>query len=183
VPRLHFVKKARKAIPSAGIKPGDSYYWWKFKTGGRGGVKRVSKTRPRRSQLTQSEFYAAMYDAEDDLAGVVGRFEAGEADFNELAQALEDAASAVREAGENCQEKFNNLPEGFQNAETGERLQARADRCESIADELEEAAQDVRDLDQEGVDEPGVGDDDKDKLAQAREEAAQKAQEISWDYD
>ena len=61
MPRLHFVKHARKAIPSIKVEKGDSYYWWKFPYRPR----TVSKTRPRRSQLTQSEFYAAMWDHED----------------------------------------------------------------------------------------------------------------------
>ncbi len=50
--RAHFVKKARKDNPAAGIKAGDSYYWWKFRRGG----KHYSKTAPRPSQLTQSEY-------------------------------------------------------------------------------------------------------------------------------
>jgi hypothetical protein len=55
--RAHFVKKARKAIPGTDIKKGDSYYWWKFRFGG----KRTSKTAPKASQLTQSEFWVVGY--------------------------------------------------------------------------------------------------------------------------
>lgn len=29
--RLHFVKSARKDNPSAEVKKGESYYWWKFR--------------------------------------------------------------------------------------------------------------------------------------------------------
>jgi hypothetical protein len=60
MPRVNFVKKARKAIPSSGIKVGDSYYWWKFRYGG----KFVSKERPRQSQLTQSKL-SGVYAAEE----------------------------------------------------------------------------------------------------------------------
>ena len=42
MPRVNYVKKARKAIPGADIKVGDAYYWWKFRYGG----KHVSKIRP-----------------------------------------------------------------------------------------------------------------------------------------
>ena len=34
MPRVHFVKKARKDYPSTGIQKGDSYYWWQFRYGG-----------------------------------------------------------------------------------------------------------------------------------------------------
>ena len=52
MPRVTFVKSARKDNPVA--KKGESYYWWKFRYGG----KRYSKTRPRPSQLTQSPYYS-----------------------------------------------------------------------------------------------------------------------------
>ena len=62
MPRVKHVQSARKAIPSAGIEVGDSYYWWKFRYGG----KRVSKTYPKRSQLTQS-LWSSVYAAQEEL--------------------------------------------------------------------------------------------------------------------
>jgi len=55
--RATFVKSARKDYPDHGIKKGESYWHWAFMQGGRGGAKRYSKTEPRPSQLTQSEFW------------------------------------------------------------------------------------------------------------------------------
>lgn len=45
-------KKARKNYKYAGIKKGDTYFWWKF----RNSPIRRSKTYPKRQQLTQSNF-------------------------------------------------------------------------------------------------------------------------------
>jgi hypothetical protein len=65
MPKVIFVKKAQKDIPGTNIKKGDSYYWWKFRFGG----KRTSKTYPKRSQLTQSDFLQRIYEIEDQLSG------------------------------------------------------------------------------------------------------------------
>ena len=43
MPRVNYVKKARKNNPA--VKRGESYFWWKFRYGG----KQYSKTRPRQS--------------------------------------------------------------------------------------------------------------------------------------
>ena len=173
--RLHFVKKARKADKAAGIKKGDSYYWWKFMVGGRGGVKRKSKVKPRRSSLTQSEFLAAMYDAEDDLAVVLAAFES-DGDFEELATACESASEMVRQTGEDCQSKYDNMPDGLQQGDTGQLLEQRVQQADEIADELENAATNIRDA---------MPDTDasKEEQEQARTNAAGEAESISWDYE
>jgi uncharacterized protein YukE len=122
---LHFVKKARKTIRGTGIRRGDSYYWWKFAYG----EKQVSKTKPRRSQLTRSEYYSTIFDIEDALADL--KPEAGmEA---EVQQAIEE----LRQLGEDCQGKHDNMPDSLQEGETGQLLQERADSCEQAAEELE----------------------------------------------
>lgn len=77
----HFVKKARKTIRGTGIKKGDSYWWWKF----RHGEKHVSKTQPRQSQLTGSEFLGTVFSIEESLADV------DVADREAVASAIEDA--------------------------------------------------------------------------------------------
>jgi len=51
MPRVHFVKHARKDNDL--VKKGESYYWWKFRFTG----KCMSKTPPRKSQLTESEYW------------------------------------------------------------------------------------------------------------------------------
>lgn len=123
--RATFVKAAAKDYPAQGIKKGESYWWWKFRYGSR----QISKTEPRRSQLTQSEFYGQVYDIEDEIGAL-------SADDG-LQSAVEDIASRLREIGEQCTEKRDNMPEGLQDSETGTLLEERASAMESAADELE----------------------------------------------
>lgn len=125
--RVNFVKSARKDNPDYDIKKGDSYYWWKFRFGG----KRVSKTKPRRSQLTQSEFLSQVYDLEDEIG------EAGPADLDELRSLVEDWVNRIRDIGSECEEKLNNMPDSLQQGPTGEQLQSRIDGMEEWASELE----------------------------------------------
>ena len=166
MPKLNFVKKARKTIRGTGIKKGDSYYWWKFRFGG----KRVSKTRPRRSQLTESDFYASMWDWEDSLE-VKGPFTAD--DCESLAGDLESIADEVESLGQDQDEKLNNMPDALQESDMGELLRSRSEGCERIADELRTAADTIRDL-------PDDEDDDAKNYADDAQEAIGQ---ISWDCD
>ena len=134
-----FVKKAQK--PNAVVTQDDidranagevgaaSYYWWSVKSA-YSSYKRFSKTQPKASDLTQSEYWSAIYGIQEDVDG------ADEA-FDDLESFREDVAQRVRELGEECREKFDNLPEGFQQGSTGELLEQRADSCEGAADEIE----------------------------------------------
>ncbi len=137
MPRVHHVKSARKPQKAHGIKKGDSYYWWKFKLGG----KCVSKTPPRRSQLTRSEFYATLWDIED------GMVVAPEDELEDVASALESAAEEVRQLGEDCGGKADSLDSAFPNGcPSLELLRERQEACDQLADNLDSAAQEVRDL-------------------------------------
>ena len=135
------VEKARKDYPEHGIKKGEPYWWWKFRFGG----KHFSKTPPRRSQLTQSAFYATLWDIEDDVAELAPD-EGLEARIAEVAQAL-------RDLGEECQSSFDNMPEGLQEGDTGQMLQERIDACEAAADELESIDCDISNKDEDQTDE------------------------------
>ena len=67
MPQVHFVKKARKTNKTLGIKKGDSYYWWKFRYGG----KHVSTKHPRPSQLTQSDFLGTALGLQESIDDVL----------------------------------------------------------------------------------------------------------------
>lgn len=123
--RATFVKKARKNVVGTDIKAGDSYYWWKFRFGG----KRYSKTPPRRSQLTQSAFYSTLYDIEDYITEL-------KADDG-LEDAVSDIAQQLRDLAEECQSSRENMPESLQESDTGNMLQERSEALEAAADELE----------------------------------------------
>lgn len=147
MPKVHFVKSARKANPRYGIEVGDSYYHWAFMVGGRGGPKICSKTRPTRSQLTQSEFKSALYGIfDDDLASIEKAINdtANTPDWASIPDDLEAVAERLRELGQEQRDKFENMPEGLQQGDSGQMLEQRADGCESAADEIDSAASDLR---------------------------------------
>ena len=133
MPRVHFVKSARKDNPV--VKKGESYYWWSTRiTVGKRYVsqKHRSKTEPKPSQLTSSDFLSQMYGFEEQI----GEFSATSAD--DLRSEVESIAEEIRTLGEEQQEKLDNMPEGLQEGPTGQMLQERLDGCEAMADELEQ---------------------------------------------
>lgn len=140
--RVTHVKAARKTIPETtcgikgGVSVGQSYYWWKFKRGGM----RYSMTPPKRSQLTQSAFYSAVYSLEDD---VIGNATADDG----LESTRDDIVSALEEIRDQCQESLDNMPEGLQQGSTGELLQERIDAMDSAISEFEGMSFDVSDKD------------------------------------
>jgi hypothetical protein len=133
--RTHFVKKARKDYPEAGIKKGESYYWWKFRYGG----KHMSKEAPKASQLTQSEFLSSLYDIQERLAEITGD------DITNLQGDVQSISEELNQMAEECREKHDNMPEGLQEGEVGQMLEERADACENAASELDGIDFDIND--------------------------------------
>lgn len=129
MPRVHFVKKARKDNRVA--KKGESYYWWSPMTNGRGGGKRYSKEKPKPSQVTQSEFWSAVYSLQEDME------EAKPSTIEELQDMLEGWKSEVSEIRDRCQEKYDNLPEGLQAGQSGETQQGRIDAMDDWEQQLD----------------------------------------------
>ena len=127
MPRVTFVKSARKANPVAEV--GQSYYWWKFRFGG----KRYSRVPPKPSQLTQSEYLSS-------IRGLIERCEHAQgrtvmvSDFEDM---RDEIVSDVTELRDTCQDSLDNMPEGLQQAPTGELLQERIDALDSAESELE----------------------------------------------
>jgi len=120
-----FVKKARKDYPEEGIKKGESYYWWKF----RFGSKNYSKTQPRPSQLTQSDFLSQIYGIDERIADMTI-----EDDFE---SEIEDIKSELETLQSECEERRDNMPEQLQDSETGELLQGRYDSVDEMISELD----------------------------------------------
>lgn len=163
--RAHFVKKARNAVPEGvcgikgGIKPGDSYWWWKFRRGG----KLYSKQRPRRSQLTGSWYYATIFDLED-LTIAKASADSGLGDLrDEIVSALEDLR-------DECQGNLDNMPEGLQQGPTGELLQQRVDDLENAISEFEDLELDEPDEDSFDESERQEGESDEDFKARMTQE-------------
>lgn len=127
--RVHFVKKARKKNPVA--KKGESYYWWEPMVGGRGGTKRFSKTRPKPSQLTQSDFFSTLYSAQEAFE------DSKPATWSELQAAKETLISDLQNLSDETQDKLHNLPEQLQSGQPGELQQGRIDALESYISEID----------------------------------------------
>lgn len=118
-----FVKKARKDIPGTDIKKGDSYWWWSFRFGG----KHTSRTQPKPSQLTQSEYTST----------VLALQERDQPGFDDLESEIEDIKSELENLRDNTQEKFDNMPEGLQQGDTGQLLESRVSSLDDAIGALE----------------------------------------------
>lgn len=121
MPRVHFVKKARK--DNRAVKAGESYYWWKPQYGG----KRYSATYPKPSQVVSSPFLAEIYSIQEGLVEIVDP------------EALEGFLERISESREQCEESLYNMPQHLQDtSESGQLLQTRIDSLESWREELEQ---------------------------------------------
>jgi hypothetical protein len=126
--RVHFVKKARKDYPQYGIQKGESYYWWKF----RYGPKSMSKTPPRQSELTQSDFLSRVYGVQEDLEDLSA------SDFDQdIEEERDNVVSELEELRDETQEKHDNMPDQLQESETGQLLQERVDSLDSMISDLQ----------------------------------------------
>jgi hypothetical protein len=139
--------------------------------GGRGGPKRYSKERPKPSQLTQSEFWGAVYGLIESSQDVP--------DYADLESSAEEIKSELENIRDETQEKFDNLPEGFQNGQTGEQLQARIDSVDEAISTIEGIDFDpffddseIEEVDEEEIRDSNAPDDDADDAE--KEEAEHK---------
>lgn len=173
MPRVTHVKSARKANPRYGIEVGDSYYHWAFMVGGRGGSKICSKTKPTRSQLTNSDFYKSLYGFYDDsVTNCEPKPDVPTADFDSLPDDIESLAEELRQIGQEQQDKFDNMPDGLQQGDTGQMIEQRAQGCEAAADEIDQAASTLRSALEEIDGDEDKSDDEKDE---ARRDAVTEA--------
>ena len=171
MPRVHHVKAARKDNPV--VKKGESYYWWKFRRSG----KQYSKTYPKQSQLTQSEFLGQVYDIQDRLDELtVDHVREG---------VIEEIANDVRALGEEQEGKRQNMPDALQYSPTGELLEERAQSCEVWADQLEniEIPDDVEEPDDEPEEPEETDFDDPEEYEAACDEFANKMREYAYDQE
>lgn len=140
MPRVHYVKKARKDNPVA--QKGESYYWWKFRFGG----KRYSRTYPRPSQLTQSAYFGTLYD----LIDMINEYDIELGDEGAVEGLRDEVEGELDSLRDECQGSLDNMPESLQYAPTGELLQERIDALDNAINELSyieepDQWQDVRD--------------------------------------
>lgn len=109
------------------IHKGEPYYWWQFLNGG----KNISKTQPRQSQLTQSEFMSQYYSIQEQIEDMA--ITTAE-ELSEFVESLKSDAETLRDE---TQEKLDSMPDSLQSSPTGELLQERIDEMEEIVSQLE----------------------------------------------
>lgn len=125
---VHFVKSARKDNETQGIKKGDSYYWWKFRHGG----KLISKTRPKPSQLTQSEFWQAVLSLQEENDSAPAPD-----DIDSQVDSIKDRLSEIQSE---LEDKISNMEQSFPNGcPSLDTLNERKDAIESAISDIESA--------------------------------------------
>lgn len=173
MPRVTHVKSARKDNPVA--KKGESYYWWKFRYGG----KRYSLTRPRPSQLTQSAYYSTVRAMVEEIE------DADFTDSDEFEGLVDDIKGQVEELRDETQGSLDNMPDQLQYSPTGELLQERIDALDSAESELD--CVDEFDFDEEEFIREPFDDDEEyasDEECDEAEEAHEREQdELEQDHE
>lgn len=109
------------------IQKGESYWWWSFVNG----PKHISKTRPKNSHLTQSNYLSQLYDIQD----VLDNIEASQAE--DLASIVDSIKDDLENLKDETQGSLDNMPESLQSSPTAELLQERIDALDSAISELE----------------------------------------------
>lgn len=138
MPRVTHVEHARKEQKCDNgeiVKVGEPYYWWKF----RYGSKHVSKTQPRPSQLTQSEFLGTIYDLQDRIE------EISSDDIREgtAESIIDDVISQLEDLKSETEDKLSNMPEQLQDSDTGQLLQGRCDSIDEWIGDLENVKSEI----------------------------------------
>lgn len=126
--KVHAVKKARKDYPEAGIKRGDTYYWWQFLHS----APTRSKSYPKQSQLTRSAHKSEAYSIVEEIE----MFSTGDIISNGEGL-VGDLVDRIRELAQQSQDSLDNMPEQLQEGDTGQLLQQRVEDMEQWADELD----------------------------------------------
>jgi len=171
--RAIFVLKAQKDYPEHDIKKGDSYYWWKFRFGG----KHYSKTPPKPSQLTQSGFKQSLYDIEERIQGVTVD--------DDLEAFIEDMKGELESLRDECQSSLDNMPEHLQeSSSSGEMLTNRVESLDSMIDEFGSIDATDTDVDEDDIKETtkeenpqNEGESDEDYSARIEELATEIIEE------
>jgi len=159
--RATLVKKARKDYPQAGIKKGESYWWWQFAFSARS----LSKTEPTRSQLTQSSFLSQLYALEDGIDWDVFETFAG------LQDERDTLIAEIDNLRDEAQDSLDNMPEHLQDtSSSGELLTERIEMLEQWRDELENVDCEFDD-----------GDMDKDEAVEKLDELKDELNGISYE--
>jgi len=134
------------------IAKGESYYWWQFKNS----PKQFSKTAPKQSQLTQSNFLSQLYAIDEKIEEFTCE---SKEDFDSFKEELVADIEALRDE---CQDSLDNMPEQLQESSVNNE---RIENLDSWISDIEgiECDYDEDELRQEVLDENGMDDDTEEK--------------------
>lgn len=162
-------KKARYCVRCRHeVKPGEAYAHASFKTSPYSSMTRIwcfaHMTNIKGSERTANARLSTLYAAQESVEDVI-RLDAGEYDFQQLAEALQGAAEEARGIGEEYEESASNVEDGFPNGSPViDEIREKVEACENWADALESAATDIEDAAQR------VEEFDPDKCAECDED-------------
>lgn len=109
------------------INKGESYWTWGFMYGGT----YYSKTQPKPSQLTSSEFLSTVYGIQEEID------EWNPSDVTDVEEFVDDIKNRLEELRDETQDKLDNMPYQLQDADTGQLLQERIEALENALNEFE----------------------------------------------
>ena len=126
--KVHRVNKCR--VTNSAVERGEPYFWWKFPMG----EKQYSATYPTRSQLTQSDYLACVFELVDGMDAF---------DYIDNADDFEDMLSEITEAIQDIQEQsqanYDNMAPMLHAAPNGRLLEARLKVIEEVLGDLDGA--------------------------------------------
>jgi hypothetical protein len=152
------------------IAKGESYYHWAFQYGG----KHYSKTQPKPSQLTQSNYLSQLYTIQETIADIEP---GGNDDIDSI---IRDTVSDLENLKDECENSLSNMPESLQSSPTGELLQERIDALDNAISELESIDVNYDEPDDEDLREQ-LKDDVDDSLVEVPEEGDEDFEEFDED--
>ena len=148
------------------IVKGESYYWWEFMNGGL----HISKTQPRQSQLTQSEYLSSVYEFGERI-GDVSFTEVGD-----LESFVEDLKSDVENLKSETEDRLSNMPDSLQESPNGQLLQERIDALDNALSELENI-----DCEFEEGEEGETEEEKEERLSTHLQEKLEELQQVSFE--
>jgi methyl-accepting chemotaxis protein len=175
MPRVHFVKKARKehhCHHGHTIQKGESYYWakpaWRARI-----VHCQACGYLKPSELTSSGHLATLYTIQESLA----ELEVTEKNLEGTQASLNSFAEEAEQVAEEYEESADNMEEYFEGSSQAEEIRMKGENCMEWADYLREAADNMEDM-IEGVQElvterdqiKAEDEDSEDKIATLNEE-------------
>lgn len=158
MPRVHTVLKNRKPQTCGKCRKeigvGEGYKHWSFRYGGKS--VRCLTCKIRRSELTQSGYFAQVYDAQDDFHDTVGELD--RTDWEGFRDSLIAAAENVRDVADGVKGEYEDALAEWEHGNS--MLEEKVEMAEQWYEELDSA---ISDVDGEEPDLPDEPDEDADE--------------------